>query len=88
MASRCHAISATLLCLLLAACSGIEMKPGDKARNSREIREGPGMLTGTDGEFVIFRIEEDNAAEESEGWKQFAEPEAARPEGQGPEAVE
>ena len=73
----CMAIIALPL-LALTACSGVEMKPGDKARNAREIREGPGMLTGSDGEFVIFRVENGTTAEENaEGngeWKELSEP--------------
>lgn len=88
MAGRPHAIPAALFCLLLAACSGVEMKPGDKSRNSREIREGPGLLTGADGEFVIFRIEEDNTAEENGDWKEPEEPGAAGPQREASEAVE
>ncbi len=73
----CTAIIALPL-LALTACSGVEMKPGDKARNSRGIKQGPGMLTGADGEFVIFRVENEATAEENaEGdgdWKELSDP--------------
>ncbi len=57
-------LTALLLGLTVAACSGVEMKKGDQARNSREIRQGPGMLTGSEGEFVIFRVEQTEPVEE------------------------
>ncbi|MFZ2100009.1 MAG: hypothetical protein WAU86_05545 [Oricola sp.] len=46
------------LCLLTAACAGVEMKPGSKPMARREIPPGPGLLTGSQGEFVLFRLEE------------------------------
>ena len=46
------------LCLLVVACSGLEMKPGAKPMARREIAPGPGLLTGNQGEFVIFRVED------------------------------
>ncbi len=48
--------SIILLCLLVAAC-GVEMKPGTEARNRQEIPPGPGLLSGEDGEFVIYRVQ-------------------------------
>ncbi len=44
-----------LLCLLVVAC-GVTMKPGKEARNRREIPPGPGVITGEEGEFVIYRV--------------------------------
>lgn len=84
----CTAIIALPL-LALVACSGLEMKPGDKARNTREIREGPGMLTGSDGEFVIFRVDKpaqagEESPEDDSGWKDLADPEAAEKEEEAP----
>jgi hypothetical protein len=65
-----HRFSVTLLCLLasaiVAACSGIEMKPGGEVRNSREIPAGSGLLTGRNGEFVIYRSDEDGSVDEKE----------------------
>jgi len=57
-------LTALLLGFAVAACGGVEMKKGDQARNSREIRQGSGMLTGSSGEFVIFRVDETEPAEE------------------------
>ena len=57
---RCAAL---LLGSALVACSGVEMKPGETARNNREIRQGPGFLTGPSGEFVIFRVDSTESAE-------------------------
>ena len=54
---------ALLAGLAAAGCSGLEMKPGDQVRNAREIPPGPGVLTGRDGEFVILRIDDAEAAE-------------------------
>jgi hypothetical protein len=45
------------LCLLASGCADIEMKPGSKSMARREIPPGPGLLTGSQGEFVIFRLE-------------------------------
>lgn len=47
--------AAGLICLLLMACSGVDMKPGETSRNRREIPPGPGLFSGSDGEFVVFR---------------------------------
>ncbi|WP_420347675.1 hypothetical protein [Pelagibius sp.] len=52
--------------LAVTACSGVTLKPGEQKRNAREIRPGPGLLTGPGGEFVIFRLEEDEAADEAD----------------------
>ena len=52
----------TLLAFVIG-CSDVEMKPGDRARNNRDIPQGPGLFTGSQGEFVIYRSEsevEDN----------------------------
>ena len=45
--------------LLLAACAGVEIKPGEKSHARRDIPPGPGLFTGKDGEFVLFRLEEE-----------------------------
>ena len=44
-----------LLCLLVAAC-GVTMKPGSEPRNRRDIPPGPGIISGEEGEFVIYRL--------------------------------
>jgi len=44
-------------CLLASGCAGLEMKQGSKSMARREIPPGPGLLTGSEGEFVIFRLE-------------------------------
>lgn len=49
--------STLLAGLLLAACSGVEMKPGDRSHRRQEVPPGPGLLSGEQGEFVIFRYE-------------------------------
>lgn len=51
-------IAAALACLLLVAC-GVEIKPGERSHARREIPPGPGLFTGQQGEFVIFRVEEE-----------------------------
>jgi hypothetical protein len=54
------------LCLLAAGCAGLDMKQGSKSMARREIPPGPGLLTGSQGEFVIFRLEgepRENASE-------------------------
>lgn len=45
------------LCFLAAGCAGMEMRQGSKSMARREIPPGPGLLTGSQGEFVIFRVE-------------------------------
>ncbi len=69
-------LTVLLLGLAVAGCSGIEMKKGDQARNNREIRQGSGMLTGSSGEFVIFRVDEAEPAEEDPPEEGAAEEEA------------
>jgi hypothetical protein len=39
------------------------MKQGSKSMARRDIPPGPGLLTGSQGEFVIFRLEESAADE-------------------------
>ncbi|NIA67850.1 hypothetical protein HBA54_04530 [Pelagibius litoralis] len=58
--------AALALGLAVTACSGVTMKPGDQLRNNREIRPGPGFLTGPEGEFVIFRVEGEEAAAQAD----------------------
>ena len=77
MGRKLLALQGAVLCALLSACSGVEMKPGDQPRNAREIREGPGMLTGADGEFVIFRIDKVETPDENAGETEPADSEAA-----------
>ena len=60
---------AVLACLLLAACAGVEMKPGQKSHARREIPPGPGLLSGKQGEFVIYRLE-DKSGDEGEPGKE------------------
>ncbi len=63
-----------LLCLFVTAC-GVTMKPGTEARNRQQIPPGPGLLSGEDGEFVIFRVQRDPPAEQAsdeEGEKEEA----------------
>lgn len=44
---------------VLAGCSGVEMKKGEKKRAGRDTPHGPGVLSGKDGEFVLFRVEDE-----------------------------
>lgn len=50
------------VCLAIAACSGIDIKAGQKPNARRDIPPGAGMLTGEKGEFVIFRAEDKTSA--------------------------
>lgn len=54
------------LCLLAAGCAGLEMKQGSRPMARRDIPPGPGLLTGPQGEFVIFRLEDGQPADASE----------------------
>ena len=56
-----------MACLLLVACAGVEMKPGTKSHARRDIPPGPGILTGEQGEFVLFRLEGEADEEEADG---------------------
>lgn len=63
-------VALLLLAGLLVACSGIEIKPGEVSHARREMPPGPGLLSGSDGEFVIFRqgrepVVDDTANEEN-----------------------
>ena len=61
MGRPARAATALLIGLALAGCGGVEMKPGDQVRNYREIRPGPGVRTGRDGEVVILRVEKEES---------------------------
>lgn len=50
-------LAALLAAVLLAACAGIEMRPGETSHARRDNPPGPGILSGKDGEFVLFRLE-------------------------------
>lgn len=63
-----HAVVAIAACLLLAACSGVEIKRGETSQNRREIPPGPGLLTSDRGEFTIYRLR-DRAAPDEPGSK-------------------
>ena len=58
-----RALAASLAFLLLVACAGVEMKPGTKSHARREVPPGPGILTGTQGEFVLFRLNEETVSD-------------------------
>lgn len=62
-----RALAALLACALLIGCAGVEMKPGTKSHARREIPPGPGILTGEQGEFVLFRLEGESGEEEGAG---------------------
>ena len=55
-----------LACLVVTACSGVEIKQGEKSHARREIPPGPGVLTGAQGEFTIFRLKEKSPAARGE----------------------
>ena len=56
-------VAVVLAGLLLGAC-GLEIKPGERSHARREIPPGAGLLTGKQGEFVIFRIQDESEAGE------------------------
>ena len=70
-------VAAALACLLLVAC-GVEIKPGERSHARREIPPGAGLFTGKQGEFVIFRLEDESEAGEPGGVTE------ERPEAQNP----
>ena len=74
---------ASLALLSAAACSGVEMKRGEQARNNRDIRQGPGMLTGKSGEFVIFRVDDTEVPEEEGAEEGAAQDEVPQGAGDG-----
>lgn len=61
-----RALAAVLGLLLLVAC-GVEIKPGERSHARREIPPGPGLFTGKQGEFVIFRLEDETEPAEPNG---------------------
>ena len=84
---------AALLVLCLAALGCAEMKPGDRPRNARESPTGPGMLSGEDGEFVIFRVDKPPPEEElppadETGWRDLSKPGASEIGETEPESVQ
>ena len=51
-----HRLTALALLLLVTACSGIERQAPAYAEPPTDgLRPGGGLLTGDDGEFVVFR---------------------------------
>jgi hypothetical protein len=60
-------VAAILACLVLAACDGVEIKPGETSHNRRDIPPGPGLVSGEQGEFVLFRRFEEPADDENAG---------------------
>ncbi len=54
-----------LACVALAACSGVKMKRGEVGRNRKERHEGKGILSGDEGEFVIYRLYDKEKPQES-----------------------
>lgn len=57
-------LALTLLSLVLG-CGDVEMKPGERARNNRDLPQGPGLFTGSEGQFILYRSE--STAEEVKG---------------------
>lgn len=70
------AIALLFVCLLLTACSSMEIKPGEKSHARREMAPGAGLLTGSEGEFVIFRLEDKGQRGDSEDGRE-KEPKAS-----------
>lgn len=54
------------ICLLLAACAGVEIKRGETSHNRREIPPGAGLLTSKQGEFTIYRLQDRVEPDEGE----------------------
>ncbi len=76
-----RSLAAILVCLLLVACAGVEMKPGKKSHARRDIPPGPGILTGEEGEFVLFRLEGEPSEEEAVGEGEAGKDEEAAKDG-------
>ncbi len=49
------AVGLLIASLLIAGCAGVDIKPGDLSHARREVPPGAGILTGKQGEFVLFR---------------------------------
>ena len=80
---RVRLLAAGLACLALTACSGVKMKRGEKVRNRRERHDDAGILSGDEGEFVLYRLYDEKKPETSkEGAKTD---EGAQKEGQAQE---
>ncbi len=53
MAASATLLLATVTLLALSACAGGE--PREPTKVVDEIRQGPGVFSGEDGEFVLYR---------------------------------
>ena len=51
-------ITTLFACLLLVACGNLNIRPGDKSHAHRDVPPGKGVLTGSQGAFVLFRAED------------------------------
>lgn len=54
MTTSLHRLLAVFALLALAACADIG-EPREYTKTGDEIPKGPGVLSGEDGEFVIYR---------------------------------
>ncbi len=93
MGCKSTLLRAALLVLCLAALGCAEMKPGDRPRNANDSPTGPGMLSGDNGEFVIYRVDKPPPEEElppadETGWRDLSKPEAAETAGTESESVQ
>ena len=57
-------LAALLAGLLLNACNGVEIRPGQGSHARREVPPGPGLFTGKSGEFVLSRGDKVSAKEQ------------------------
>ena len=64
-----RAVIAVGVCVLLAACAGVEIKRGETSHNRREIPPGAGLLTSKQGEFTIYRLQDRAEPAEAESKK-------------------
>ncbi len=62
-----RSLAALLAGLVLAACAGVEIKQGQGSHARRDVAPGPGLFTGEEGEFVLFRVEGDSAEDGEAG---------------------
>ena len=52
-------VAVVLACFVAVSCGGIEIKRGETSHARREIPPGPGLFTGSEGEFVLYRLNEE-----------------------------
>jgi len=62
-----RAASVIFGCVLFLGCAGVEMKPGEQSYDRRGMPPGPGLFSGEQGEFVLYRRQQPAEDEKKKG---------------------